>query len=462
MKAAKVKNLLSKMKFVLVLLLASVAWAARPDSVAVVNKLYEVHPLYRQIQDYVINTITDARLSSSSKIYDFHKEVILVKSTFLGTSIKQEEEVLAQVNGQPASVDQQCLAFVRSSIDVNMNLAGVSYSSCITEAGDTLVEKVKSFYDQLDVNEAAYVGVGLFEEFRGENVFYDPRTIVAKLENRVMRLNDYPTHIGSELLDAINGFSNWLDTIRMSYVSCMTMGEQLLKSALQLAQLQLEMVCGGQIVVVPDAPTPPLPPQAEIVPDSIEEFPEGVPDGHRDVTTAPGQNQLTTDDASYGDDRSGPSNPQKRGGTYRLRTLNRALANNSFPYRPTVNPLLYREAELRNDFSGNSIPQNGVWEDVEVPLPGMPYPVELFDAAIEPGPLERFGQQQQQQQQQRTYDVLQSLLNRQPSSYGPLYVGRSTVPGGYPMRPMHGGGGAYGTERKKRTVAGKSHPHLMR
>uniref|UniRef100_A0A182MF00 Uncharacterized protein n=1 Tax=Anopheles culicifacies TaxID=139723 RepID=A0A182MF00_9DIPT len=151
---------------------------------------------------------------------------------------------------------------------------------------------------------------------------------------------------------------------------------------------------------------------------------------------------MTTDDASYGDDRSGASNPQKRG----------------------VNPLLYRETELRNDFSGNSIPQNGVWEDVGVPLPGMPYPMELFDAPIEPGPLERYGSQQQQQQQQRTYDVLQSLLSR-PSSYTPpLFVGRP-VSGGYPVR-MHGGSGngAYG-ERKKRTlgtVGGKSHSRQMR
>uniref|UniRef100_A0A182NTG8 Uncharacterized protein n=1 Tax=Anopheles dirus TaxID=7168 RepID=A0A182NTG8_9DIPT len=237
---AREASLISKMKFVVVLLLASVAWAQRPDSVAVVNKLYEVHPLYRQIQDYVINTITDARLSSSSKIYDFHKEVILVKSTFLGTSIKQEQELLTQVNGQPASVDQMCLTFIRQSAEVNMNLAGVSYTNCITAAGDTLVSTVKSFYDRLDVNEAAYVGVGLFEEFRGQNVFFDPRTIIAKLESRVARLEDYPTHIGSELLDAISGFSNSLDNIRMAYVSCMTMGEQLLKSSLQLALLQLE------------------------------------------------------------------------------------------------------------------------------------------------------------------------------------------------------------------------------
>ncbi|XP_053677391.1 uncharacterized protein LOC128727496 [Anopheles nili] len=161
--------------------------------------------------------------------------------------------------------------------------------------------------------------------------------------------------------------------------------------------------------------------------------------GHHDVTASPGQNQLTTDDATYGDERTGPSNPQKRG----------------------VNPLLYREAELRSDFSGNSIPQNGVWEDVEVPLPGLPYPMELFDAAVEPGFLDRAGQQ-------RTYDVLQALLNR-PSPYSPLYVGRP-VPGGLPMR-LHGPGGAGGNpygERKKRTsasslpLAGKSHSHLMR
>lgn len=125
-----------------------------------------------------------------------------------------------------------------------------------------------------------------------------------------------------------------------------------------------------------------------------------------------------------------------------------------------VNPLLYREAELRNDFSGNSIPQNGVWEDVDVPLPGMPYPLELFDAPIEPGPFDRFNQQQQQQ---RTYDVLQNLLSRQPSPYNPLFIGRP-VSGGYPVR-MHGSGGAYGTERKKRTLAtrrAKSYSHQMR
>uniref|UniRef100_A0A182PCX2 Uncharacterized protein n=1 Tax=Anopheles epiroticus TaxID=199890 RepID=A0A182PCX2_9DIPT len=158
---------------------------------------------------------------------------------------------------------------------------------------------------------------------------------------------------------------------------------------------------------------------------------------HHDVTASPGLNRLTTDDATYGDDRSGPSNPQKRG----------------------VNPLLYREAELRNDFSGNSIPQNGMWEDLDVPLPGMAYPMELFDAPIEPGPFDRFSQQQQQQQQQqRTYDVLQNLLSRQPP-YNPLFVGRP-VSGGFPLR-MHGSGG----ERKKRTLAtgpGKSHSHQMR
>uniref|UniRef100_A0A182JAZ1 Uncharacterized protein n=1 Tax=Anopheles atroparvus TaxID=41427 RepID=A0A182JAZ1_ANOAO len=164
--------------------------------------------------------------------------------------------------------------------------------------------------------------------------------------------------------------------------------------------------------------------------------------GH--VTTAPGLNQLTNDDATYGDDK--PSNPQKRG----------------------VNPLLYREAELRNDFSGNSIPPNGIWEDVDGPLPNLPYPLELFDAVGESaGPsLERTGHGP------RTYDVLQSLLqNRQ---YNPLLVAGPLVPpgsplgGGFPALRLHGGPYPYG-ERKKRTagasrpaMAGKSHSQLMR
>ncbi|XP_049278758.1 uncharacterized protein LOC125761570 [Anopheles funestus] len=263
------------MKLILVLLLAGVALAQRPQTVAVIDKLYQVHPLYRQIQDYVINTISEARLSSSAKIYDFHRDIIMIKSTFLGTSIRQEEALLTQINGQPLSVDQQCLSFVRQSADVNMNLAGVSYSTCITTAGDTLVSTVKAFYERLDMDEAAYVGVGLFEEFRDENIFFDPQSIIAKLENRMFRLEDYPTHIGSELLDAIAGFTVSLDSVRMNYVSCMTMGEQLLMSALQLAQMQLEMVCNAKQIPVPDAttPVPPTPEQNEPEPD-----PEPVPE----------------------------------------------------------------------------------------------------------------------------------------------------------------------------------------
>uniref|UniRef100_A0A182W7K8 Protein TsetseEP domain-containing protein n=1 Tax=Anopheles minimus TaxID=112268 RepID=A0A182W7K8_9DIPT len=263
------------MKLILVLLLAGVAWAQRPQSVAVIDKLYVVHPLYRQIQDYVINTISEARLSSSGKIYDFHRDIIMIKSTYLGTSIRQEQNLLTQINGQPLSVDQQCLSFVRQSADVNMNLAGVSYSTCITNAGDTLVATVKAFYDRLDMDETAYVGVGLFEEFRNENIFFNPQNIIAKLENRMFRLEDYPTHIGSELLDAVAGFTNSLDSVRMQYVSCMTMGEQLLMSALQLAQMQLEQVCNGKLIPVPDEiPAPSTPESYEPEPETPEPEPE--------------------------------------------------------------------------------------------------------------------------------------------------------------------------------------------
>uniref|UniRef100_A0A182INX0 Protein TsetseEP domain-containing protein n=1 Tax=Anopheles atroparvus TaxID=41427 RepID=A0A182INX0_ANOAO len=266
---------------VLVLLLAGVAWGQRPDTVAVVNKLNEVHPLFRQIQDYVINTISEARLSSSSKIYDFHKDVILTKSTFLGTSIKQEQELLTQVNGQPGHIDQQCLAFIRQSADVNMNLAGVSYTNCLTQAGDSLMSTVQQFYSQLDVDERKYVGVGLFEEFRGENVFFDPRKIIQRLENRMFMVQEYPTHIGSEMLDAISGFSNQLDSVRMAYVSCMTMGEQLLKSSLQMAQLQLEVVCNGLHVPTPESIVPPTPS------DYVTEPNTEVPEPSVDLTDAP-------------------------------------------------------------------------------------------------------------------------------------------------------------------------------
>ncbi|XP_058061146.1 uncharacterized protein LOC131211610 [Anopheles bellator] len=139
---------------------------------------------------------------------------------------------------------------------------------------------------------------------------------------------------------------------------------------------------------------------------------------HDDGMATTGLNQLTTDDATYGDGKpAGSSNPQKRG----------------------ASPLLYREAELRNDYSGNSIPQNGVWEDVEVPL-AMPYPGDLFDD--ETG------------RPQRTYDVLQRLLlHRNPQPLNGM-VGPVSGGGGFPLR-LH----AYG-DRKKRTPGPlKAHSH---
>uniref|UniRef100_A0A182PCX1 Protein TsetseEP domain-containing protein n=1 Tax=Anopheles epiroticus TaxID=199890 RepID=A0A182PCX1_9DIPT len=268
------------MKLLLVLLLASVAWAQRPLSVAVIDKMYEVYPLYRQIQDYVINTVADGRLTSSARINDFHKEIITIKETFIATSIRQEQELMTQISSQPNSVNQQCLSFLRQSTELNMNLAGVSYSNCITDAGDTLVSTVQSFYALLDADEARYVGVGLFEEFRDENVFFDPQRIISKLENRMFRLEDYPTHVGSEMLDAVAGLTNSLEGIRLNYINCMTLGEQMLRSAMQLGMLQLEQVCNGKLVtIVEEQPVPPVPEPATPEPATPEpETPE--PDNH--------------------------------------------------------------------------------------------------------------------------------------------------------------------------------------
>ncbi|XP_050085614.1 uncharacterized protein LOC126571290 [Anopheles aquasalis] len=153
--------------------------------------------------------------------------------------------------------------------------------------------------------------------------------------------------------------------------------------------------------------------------------------GHHDGT-APGLNQLTSDDTSYGDAKPEPSNPQKRG----------------------VNPLLYRETELRNDYSGNSIPQNGIWEDLSVPVPGLPlsgYPLGLsFEdelAGLTGSSASR---------PERTYDVLQRLLlHRNQPFNGPPVSGGGDA--GYPLR-LHG----YGNRKKRTPVTQKSHNSGLR
>uniref|UniRef100_A0A182MGW9 Protein TsetseEP domain-containing protein n=1 Tax=Anopheles culicifacies TaxID=139723 RepID=A0A182MGW9_9DIPT len=241
-------------KVVFVVLLASVGLALgqRDPSIEVMNVLKELQPRYREIQDFVINRLTEARLNSSQVIYNFHTDVITAKDQYVRNTIDEEQSVLTILDRQPESVDRTCLGFVRSSVDMNVNLIGVSYTNCIVRVDDSLADVVQEFYRTIQQDETQYTGDGLFGTFRGENIFHAPESLAAKLNEKLEQLRENPTNLVTELFDMIVEFEQELKQVKTGYDGCLESGMELLRNALAIARTQVVQVCLGEL----EAPTP--------------------------------------------------------------------------------------------------------------------------------------------------------------------------------------------------------------
>ncbi|KFB49643.1 hypothetical protein ZHAS_00017662 [Anopheles sinensis] len=231
------------------------ALGQREPAIEVMNALRELQPRYREIQDFVINRLTEARLNSSQVIFNFHNEVIDSKDQFVRRAIAEEQGVLTIVDRQLESVDRTCLGFVRNSVDMNINLVGVSYTNCITRVDDSLAGIVMDFYRTIQADETQYSGASLFDVFRGENIFHTPGNLVEKLNKRLEELRENPSYIANELFDVITEFEDELHEVKDEYDGCLGSGTQLLLSTLDIARMQIVQVCQGQLE--PVEPTEP-------------------------------------------------------------------------------------------------------------------------------------------------------------------------------------------------------------
>lgn len=226
----------------------------RPKAEQVLEEVEKLRPRYQEIQDYVIHTISDARLSSSATLAKFHSDILKVKSTFVIDAIKKENNMLYQINNQPASIDKNCLAFVQTLGDSIMNLAGTSFSSCIADSSDSLEKRINEFYAKLQQDEKDYIGLGLLNVFKGENIFYTPDVLIAKLKSRYEALESYPTYLSEDLARIINSLNADLESLEVSYVVCMTESEQRLRDGFILAHSHMELTCKAVSVPAPSSP----------------------------------------------------------------------------------------------------------------------------------------------------------------------------------------------------------------
>lgn len=238
--------------------------AQRELSLSVIEGLRQVQPAYRNLQNFVINAVASAKLNSSDVIFDFHNEILMAKDSFVRSAISHEGNTLNHINGQSPDLDESCLNLLRGSVEVNVNLAGVSFSNCISTVDARLNFEIDQIYKELEVNETAYVNFSLYDVFRGQNIFMNPQAIIVLLQAKLAQLQNTPSGLVSELALLIDNFSARLDVARGNYRQCLTVNDQLLQTAINTILIQLQQICQGSLVpnaASTDAPT--VPPAAQ-------------------------------------------------------------------------------------------------------------------------------------------------------------------------------------------------------
>uniref|UniRef100_A0A182W7L0 Protein TsetseEP domain-containing protein n=1 Tax=Anopheles minimus TaxID=112268 RepID=A0A182W7L0_9DIPT len=226
----------------------SVTLAQRETSLRVIDALRELHPAYKELRDVVVNAVAGAKLNSSEVVFKFNVDIASRKESFMQTAIKAEANVLRQVNGQSISVDTSCLGFLRQSVDVNMNLAGVSFTNCLNNVDASLSTEITRVYSELQVNETSFVNLSVYDVFRGQNVFVNPQAIVDRLVEKLSSMQQAPAELTEELSLLVDAFEARLGDVRAAYTSCLTMNDQLLQNTLNTVLQQLQQICLGALL----------------------------------------------------------------------------------------------------------------------------------------------------------------------------------------------------------------------
>ncbi|XP_058060679.1 uncharacterized protein LOC131211283 [Anopheles bellator] len=241
------------MKFFLAIVIlaiggASFSEAARPVSSQVVQKLKDIEPVYKDLQDRVVNAVAGAKLSAATRTDAFYQTVIGDKEASLAQAEQLEDQLNYQLDHQSALVETSCLGFIRSTLDSNMNVAGVGYTNCINTVEKGLKAEVDKIYEVLLVDESDIFGLSLLDVFNGENIIAGPAQIISKLEGKEKDIANISTGFLTEINAAVDGFSSRLNDLGAGYKSCLLTNESILKMAYENSKTQLTQICLGTIV----------------------------------------------------------------------------------------------------------------------------------------------------------------------------------------------------------------------
>lgn len=246
------------MKAILVLVaVLGITSAQRDESLSVVETMALLPAAYRELQNFVVSVVSNAKHNSSDAIYEFHNEVYLAKDSFIRSAINLEMATLTHLNNQGAQVDNSCLNLLRSSVDLNLQVSGVGFTNCIVDVDARLNSEIQQIFEQLQFNETAYIQFSLYDAFVGRNIFQNPKEIQEQLYQKLAQLQQTPTELVTQLSALVNDFRLRLDVVRAAYRQCLTVNNQVFQTAVDLILIQLQQVCKGALVP-PTLTTPAL------------------------------------------------------------------------------------------------------------------------------------------------------------------------------------------------------------
>uniref|UniRef100_A0A182IR02 Protein TsetseEP domain-containing protein n=1 Tax=Anopheles atroparvus TaxID=41427 RepID=A0A182IR02_ANOAO len=250
--------------FVVLLALACGANAERPGAIQVISTFKEIAPQYAIAMNENDAELEELKNEGSDKIVTFHTNIITLKETYVMSIINQEDGLKNVIATQNAQADTQCMSFIQRAANENVNLVGVSYTTCINKADDSLNVTATSYYGRIGNLEVAMTDLRLLDVFRGDNVFYTPESIVTKLRSKLTNLNTKLSPLATDLEEELDALQNDLEDIRDAYIDCMTAAEQRFRGYIALAQTQLTAICSGTLA----PPAPPSTSAPEVIPEA--------------------------------------------------------------------------------------------------------------------------------------------------------------------------------------------------
>ncbi|XP_035916289.1 uncharacterized protein LOC118513972 [Anopheles stephensi] len=237
-----------KLLVLVVLAVVGASNAARPGAIEVIDTFKQIVPRYLATLDADQEQIFTLEREGTDAIAEFHSDIALAKQTFVMSITLQEDQLIDMIGAQNTSVaDEQCMQFIATAANETVNVIGVGYTQCINAADEALGEVVLSYYGSIGALEQTATNVTLLDVFRGENVFYTPDNIVAKLRQKETDLRGNSSPLAEKLQVQKDGLVANLTTIRNSYIGCMTDTEIAFRNYISLAQMQLSMICGGEV-----------------------------------------------------------------------------------------------------------------------------------------------------------------------------------------------------------------------